>query len=58
MDERGGSVEASRGSDPGNTLSFLIHYLDEINKINQMNVRWDPCSLFAYLPTDCRRMCA
>lgn len=37
------------------TLAFLIHYLDEINKINQMNVR---CDLFADLPTDSRRVCA
>lgn len=42
----------------GTPSSFLIHYLDEINKINQMNVRWDPCRLFAYLPTDSRRACA
>lgn len=41
----------------GNTLCFSIHYLNEINEINQMNVRWNPCGLFVYLPTDCRLIC-
>lgn len=58
MNEGGRVRRVSRGNHPGNTLCLLIHYLDEINKIKQMNVRRDPCSLFAYLPADSRRACA
>lgn len=61
QDERG-CTETSSSSNlavlsSGNTLCFLIHYLNEINEINQMNVRWNPCSLFACLTTDCILIC-